>query len=184
MYYFGIIIKALYFALPAYFANMAPVIFAKVGWLKSLNYPIDDGKKIGKQELFGKGKTWRGIVSAVILAMVVSAIQSGLYHFNPFWNISLINYPRHFLLFGFLAGLGAILGDLVKSFIKRRINISSGKSWPVFDQLDFIVGFLLFTYFLATPSNYIILVVILLTIVLHPLTNIIGYLLKIKKVWW
>jgi len=32
------------------------------------------------------------------------------------------------LIIGFLFGFGALLGDLVESFFKRRIGIESGKS--------------------------------------------------------
>lgn len=179
-----IILKSFYFALPAFLANMAPVIFAKLGWLKFLSRPIDNGRKIGSEFIFGSGKTWRGIVAAVILGIIMTGIQAWLYDFDFFQNISLISYPQIFLLFGFLAGLGAILGDLIKSFLKRRIGIASGKSWPVFDQLDFIFGFLIFIYFLAQPSIVVMITIIILTLIFHPLTNITAYLLKIKKVWW
>ena len=142
------ILTVFYLVLPAYFANMAPVIFGKLGWFKSLAVPIDQGKKIGGDYIFGSGKTWRGIVSAVILGMIIAAIQAWLYHYDIFRNISLLNYPDKFIIFGASAGLGAILGDLLKSFLKRRVGIKSGKSWPVFDQVDFIFGFFIFTYWL------------------------------------
>lgn len=178
------ILVAFYLVLPAYFANMAPVIFAKLGWFKFLAAPIDRGKKIGGDYIFGTGKTWRGVVAAVILGIIVAAIQAGLYYYETFKSISLLNYSTKFIIFGVLAGLGAILGDLLKSFIKRRVGIKSGKSWPIFDQVDFIVGFFLFTYWLVYPDLKIILTVFLLTLILHPLTNLSAYFLKIKKVWW
>ena len=96
----------------------------------------------------------------------------------------MINYQSNFIIFGLLAGLGAILGDLVKSFFKRRLGIKSGQSWPIFDQLDFIAGFLFFTYYFSTPSINIIITTCLITLILHPLTNLISYWLGFKKVWW
>ncbi len=179
-----LIIKSFYLVLPAYLANMAPVVFAKLGLLKFANQPIDGSRKIKGEYIFGLGKTWRGIIAAVILGVVVTSVQTGLYQYEMFRNISLFNYEKYYLWFGILAGLGAILGDLVKSFIKRRVGIKSGKSWPIFDQLDFIVGFFIFTYFIARPSMLVIIAVMVLTLILHPLINIMAYWLKIKKVWW
>jgi CDP-2,3-bis-(O-geranylgeranyl)-sn-glycerol synthase len=176
--------QAFYLALPAYLANMAPVIFGRFGWLKFLNHPIDGGKKLNGKHLFGQSKTWRGIASAVIISSAVVFIQAYLYRFYFFYDLSVFDYSDSTIVFGILSGLGAILGDLAKSFFKRRLGIKSGKSWPIFDNLDFIVGFLLFTYWLTGPSLQIIIAMLTITLVLHPLTNIIGYLLKFKKVWW
>jgi hypothetical protein len=54
--------------------------------------------------------------------------------------LALFDYSAHPLLPGLLMGLGAGIGDAVKSFFKRRIDIEPGESWPVFDQLDFFLG--------------------------------------------
>ena len=177
------ILVAFYFALPAYLANMAPVIFGKLGMLKSLSRPIDGGRKLGKQFIFGSGKTWRGIISAVIFGVLVAWLQAWLFNFEFFNSISIIDYSN-FILFGTLAGLGAILGDLIKSFFKRRLGVASGGVLPVFDQLDFIAGFFVFTFWMTYPPFEVIVTVFVITLILHPLTNIISYLLGIKKVWW
>jgi len=179
-----LILKAFYLVLPAYLANMAPPIFGRFGWLKSLNRPVDGGIKLGRDYLFGQTKTWRGIMAAVIFGLLTTGIQAWLYDFDFFRNLSLINYGQDFIWFGILAGLGAILGDLVKSFFKRRLHLKSGDAWPIFDQLDFIAGFFLFTWYFVRPDWQIILTVCLMTLILHPLVNIIGYFLRFKKVWW
>ena len=179
-----IVITTFYLLLPAYLANMAPPGFANAGWLKFLDKPVDGGLRFGKDYLFGSSKTWRGLVAATIAGVIVAGIQSLLYSNLYFNEISLINYHRHWLIFGFCAGLGAILGDLVKSFFKRRLHIGSGGPWPVFDQLDFIVGFFVATFWLVRPDWQIMLAAALMTLVLHPLINIIAYFLKLKKVWW
>ncbi|MEI6288772.1 MAG: CDP-2,3-bis-(O-geranylgeranyl)-sn-glycerol synthase [bacterium] len=179
-----LIIQSVYLVLPAYFANMAPVIFDKLKLLKFLAHPIDGGAQWRGDFVFGKNKTWRGIVSAVIMAVMVTGLQAVLMNQEYFRAISLIDYQSLWLVFGILAGLGAILGDLLKSFFKRRFKIASGSSWLIFDQLDFIAGFFIFTYFLFLPPFRIVVTVFVLTLVLHPLTNLLAYLLKIKKVWW
>ena len=83
-----------------------------------------------------------------------------------------------------LAGFGTGLGDLVKSFFKRRIGIKPGGVWPVFDQVDYILGFLVLTYWVVFPGWEVIAIALVLTLILHPLTNLIAYVFKIKKVWW
>lgn len=170
--------------MPAYFANMAPVIFDKLGLLKSMAKPIDGGLKLGQDFLFGQNKTWRGIIAAVIMSLVVTIIQASLFGYDFFYQISIVNYDAMFLSFGVLAGLGAILGDLIKSFLKRRLHLASGQSWPIFDQLDFIIGFFIFISLIYKPSVEIILASLLITLILHPLVNLISYLLGLKKVWW
>lgn len=183
---FALIVAAFYFALPAYFANMAPVIFDKLRFLKNFNRPIDGGRKMNGHDLFGRHKTWRGLMAAVVFSLLICFIQSWLFGFEYFRLISSFDYRRWWMMtvFGVLAGLGAILGDLGKSFLKRRLGIAAGKSWPVFDQLDFIAGFFLFTFWLVWPGWPLFLMVFLLTAILHPLTNVVSYLFKIKKVWW
>ena len=179
-----LIIKAFYFVLPAYLANMAPVIFNKLKILKFFNQPIDGGRKIGSQFIFGSSKTWRGLIAGAIFSLMVVSLQAWLYGYVFFYNISIINYQNNFILFGLVGGWGALLGDLVKSFFKRRLGLPSGVSWPVFDQLDFVAGFLFFTYFIVQPPIEIIITIFFLTLVLHPLTNLISYFIGFKKVWW
>lgn len=177
-------IKALYLVLPAYFANMMPVFFAKLHWLEFLSRPIDGGKKMGGRELFGRNKTWRGLIAGIIGGVAIASLQASVYFLPTFHALSLFNYHEHWLLFGFLAGLGALTGDLIKSFFKRRIGIKAGGAWPFFDQLDFVLGFFIFTIWLVNPGWQIFLIILVMTALLHPLSNVIGYLLGIKKVWW
>ncbi len=179
-----IVLKSFYFALPAYLANMSPVIFDKFKILIFLAKPIDGGHKIGKNYIFGISKTWRGIVSAVIFGVLISGVQAWLYYFDYFKSLSIVDYPNIYIIFGILAGLGAIVGDLIKSFFKRRLGKKSSSSWPVFDQLDFIAGFFVFTSILVLPSIDIIITVFILTLILHPVTNVASYYLGFKKVWW
>lgn len=178
-----IILKAFYFCWPAYLANMMPVIFDRLGILKSLKKPIDGGKKLGENRLFGENKTWRGIVAGIIGGIIAAFIQYCLLQNDIFSNLAIIDYSG-FIVLGLLGGLGAILGDLAKSFLKRRLSIKSGRSWPIFDQIDYIAGFFLFTYWFTRPDWRIIVAAIVLSLVLHPIVNVVAYLLKIKKVWW
>ena len=80
-----------------------------------------------------------------------------------------------------MLGFGALFGDSVKSFFKRQLNIKPGKSWIPFDQVDWIIGAILFSIFYVALSLYDVIFAIIIFGVLHPIVNLIGYFLKIKK---
>ncbi|MFC1697790.1 CDP-archaeol synthase [Nanoarchaeota archaeon] len=175
------IVQCIYLFLPAAFANMAPVLFKN--WFKFLKKPIDMKKEYNNKRIFGANKTWRGLLMAVIFAIIIVAIQKQLFMDYPSWgNLSLINYEYiNIWLVGLLFGLGAIVGDLIESFFKRQINIKEGKSWIPFDQMDWIVGALIFTIFLGFYTPAILLVILIAFPLLHVLFSYIGYKLKLKK---
>ena len=166
------ILKCLYFFLPAYFANMAPVLFR---WIP-FNQPINE-----KQ--FGKNKTWRGLIVAVLIGGLVFYLQKIAYA-QGFTQWALIDYNGFSVLFGFLLGLGAILGDVMKSYYKRKANIAPGESWKVWDQLDFVIGGIIFSFFIYVPPVSVVLVLVILSPLLHILINHLAYWLKIRKKKW
>ena len=83
-----------------------------------------------------------------------------------------------------------MLGDMLGSFVKRRMGLKSGAPLPLVDQLDFVAGawLLLFlfvhTWFIEHFSLDIIITVIIITPILHLLTNYMGYRMGRKKVPW
>jgi CDP-2,3-bis-(O-geranylgeranyl)-sn-glycerol synthase len=176
-----LILKSIYVMMPAYFANMAPVIVKK--WFKRLAIPIDFNKKINKKPIFGKNKTFRGLIFAIIFAIIIAFIQKLLFNINAFQAISINDYSN-WILFGFLMGFGAIFGDLVESFVKRRLNFESGKPFIPFDQIDFILGALLFASFIVDFDLIMIIIILLVSIILHILVNHFAYYTKIRNEKW
>jgi CDP-2,3-bis-(O-geranylgeranyl)-sn-glycerol synthase len=87
------------------------------------------------------------------------------------------------LWLGFLMGLGEGFGDVIKSFIKRRLNIGSGKPFIPFDQMSFL-GALLLSLIFYVPSGGHILAIIVISPLLPVIANIVAYNLGWKKVWW
>ena len=83
-----------------------------------------------------------------------------------------------------------MLGDLIGSFAKRRVGLKRGAPLPLVDQLDFVAGawLLLFLFarewFVNVFSWHIILAVVLITLLLHPLTNYLGFKIGRKQVPW
>ena len=163
--------------LPAVFANMAPVLFNRVNFL---NYSIDSVFNTKRKVLFGKNKTFRGFFFGILSSISIMYIQTLL---NPYFNIPLlISYDKtNILALGILLGFGALCGDLIESYFKRRRGTESGKSWVPFDQIDWILGALFFSSILVKFHLEDIIIVIIFFDMLHPITNLAGYFLGLKK---
>ncbi len=172
------LIEAIYYMLPAYISNMAPLFAKNIPWGE---IPINE-------RLFGNHKTVRGLVSGAVAGIIIVMLQSSLFQFNLFKTISVFSYEQlslpFLLLFGLAFGAGALGGDLIKSFFKRKIGIRPGKPWIPFDQLDFVIGALIAVSPWSLPSSSHIIVILLITPLLHFLANITAYALGMKKVWW
>lgn len=167
------ILSSLYFFLPAYFANMAPVWFK---WIPFLDKPVHP-------RLFGAHKTWRGIVVAALVGTVIFWLQQYLYRVG-FRQWALIDYGDFSIWLGFCLGLGAILGDLVKSYYKRKDKIAPGKPWIPFDQLDFVVGGIIGSFFIYVPAVEVVVVLLVVSPFLHITATRIAYWLGIRKEKW
>jgi CDP-2,3-bis-(O-geranylgeranyl)-sn-glycerol synthase len=162
----NLIINAIIFILPAYCANATPVI-AGGGLPIDLNRKFIDGKPI-----FGKNKTFRGFFVGLFVGTCVGLGESAIF-----------KYP---LTFGLLLSLGALFGDLAGAFLKRRLGIAPGNLLPVVDQVDFVVGALIFSLLLS-PSLLtweLALTVLLITPPIHLLTNFAAYKLGLKRNPW
>ncbi|MCD6503434.1 MAG: CDP-2,3-bis-(O-geranylgeranyl)-sn-glycerol synthase [Euryarchaeota archaeon] len=177
------IIITLWIMLPPYVANGSAVL---VGG----GVPMDFRKKfIDGRRILGDGKTWRGFFGASLIAGIVLLIQSLIERLIGFHGPYFTD-PLHAFFMGISFGLFALLGDLVESFLKRRLGIERGKSVPLADQLDFVISFIFFAYVFyrswaltwLTPLRVII--AYLITPPLHIMTNIIAYLAGKKEVPW
>lgn len=170
------VLEAVFFILPAYLANMAPVMVRKTG--------MPMGGVISKKWL-GAHKTWVGLGVGVIVGILTIYLQRYLVGFEFFEKIAMIDYGTgKAVLFGALMGFGALIGDLWESFIKRRLKIAAGKPFVPWDQIDFLIGALVFTVGLYFPGWGRVGVLLIITPLLHFLTNLVGYGLGFKKVWW
>ena len=177
------ILQALFLMLPAYFANMAP-IFAR-NKLTFFDVPVDFNKKLFGQPIFGENKTIRGFLAGTVASIVIVIIQKLLFQFSFIKSISLINYDQqNFFILGFLFGFGALFGDLVKSFLKRRFRIAPSKSVKIIDQLDYVVGSLFFVSIIYIPPISIIILALVMSIVLTIIINHLAYYAKLRNERW
>lgn len=97
-------------------ANGAPILIARI-FGQFLRQPIDAGHRFLGQPLLGDHKTWRGLVAAMLTGTALA----------PMLGLSPIT--------GLLIGLLSMMGDLVSSFVKRRLHVSPGHRAPLLDQL-------------------------------------------------
>jgi len=148
--------------------------------------PIDLGREYSDgRRLLGDGKTYRGLLIGVLAGIAVGFFQIWLLRTYS-WDVL---PPQTFLSVIALA-VGALLGDMTKSFFKRRLGKDRGEQWPVADQYDLVAGaFLLLliidpSWLFTTITLPILIVILILTPVLHRMVNIIGYLCHIKDVPW
>lgn len=164
----------LVFLIPIYIANSAPVVLGG-GTPIDFGTVLHDGRRV-----LGQGKTIRGFIGGVLAGTVAGGIIAAVYQLPYFAG------PSEQFLAGFLLSLGTMAGDSFGSFAKRRMNIGSGKPfWP--DTVLFLVVALLLVYPFAAPELYQpfnIIFFLLLTVVLHPLTNALANRMGLKKVPW
>lgn len=159
-----LIVEALKFIFPAYCANATPVI-AGGGTRMDFGKHFFDGKRI-----FGANKTYRGFFFGLAVGVTVGLVE-----------VMFFDYPP---LFSVLSPLGALLGDLTAAFLKRRLGIAPGGLLPIADQVDFVVGALVFSLPLAIIYWELAVAVLVITPPIHLLTNFVAYKLKLKKNPW
>ncbi len=175
------ILQALYFFLPAYAADVAPVLACRL--LPSLGAPIDGGRTLGGIRIFGDHKTWRGLLAGVIAGLLVFQVQILADRAGALRPLALIDYADASPLMGALLGLGAGVGDAVKSFFKRRIGIAPGVSWIGFDQLDFMAGAYLFVSVVFVPPLVATLASLPFVFVGTIATTATAYWCGLKEAW-
>jgi CDP-2,3-bis-(O-geranylgeranyl)-sn-glycerol synthase len=173
---FDAIISALWLMLPAYLANPTAVVFGG-------GTPLDLGRNfIDGKRLLGDGKTFRGLAGGILCGMILGVIQMKLPLSEQLGQFTLLAI--------FSLSCGALLGDVAKSFIKRRLGFRRGAKLPLADQLDFVIGAWILTYLLQPAwftEHFTItkmVIILIVTPLLHRITNIIGYYAKLKKEPW
>jgi len=90
------------------------------------------------------------------------------------------------VLFGQLCiwpGIGMVAGTFLNSFVKRRLSIKPGGSFPVIDQLDFFLGGVAGLAVCGIYLNHFIIMAGF-SIALHISAEVFAYLTGMKDTWW
>jgi hypothetical protein len=99
-------------------ANGAPILLRRMLYERGA-WPVDGGRLLAwdRQRWLGRSKTWRGLAAAILTTGLAAALL-GL----P-WAT------------GFRVGVWAMAGDLLSSFIKRRLKLAPGSMALGLDQI-------------------------------------------------
>lgn len=164
-------------------ANMAPIAAADVRLLPALAKPLDGGKNWRGKRIFGDHKTIRGVLVGIVAGGIVGYVQYLVSAIPAFEAISIAPHDNAMVAvtIGLVSGAGALGGDAIKSFFKRRLNIAAGKSWALFDQIDFIIGATLTAGWFADLTATHILIALLIIGLGSYITSIIGVRLHVKE---
>jgi len=166
------VIYALLFVLPAWFANATPVVLGG-------GAPLDFGRNWRDgHRIFGKGKTIRGLAAGLLAGTAIGWLE-GYVFLNYYSTLVFIGSGASL---GFVLAAGAMFGDLLGSFAKRRLGMESGAEWKGIDPTGFIVFALLFAYLYAPFPLVWAAILIILSPLAHVATNRFGYWLKLKDV--
>ena len=151
--------------------------------LARLAIPVDFGARWRGKEIFGRNKTWRGLLIGTITGIIVAGAQAALFFKIDFFKTNtLVDYGRiNFVLLGALMGAGALTGDLVKSFVKRRLDKPSGEPWFPWDQLDWIAGAMILSSIVFIPPLKVAVVTALLYVGVHLCSDRVVCRMGIKK---
>lgn len=176
-----IVVVAFWLMLPAYVPNNAAV-------LTGGGPPIDGGRTWNDKRVLGDGKTWRGTAGGILAGVGLGLLLNFLA--ESVSSALAFTVPEFPLAALFALAAGAMLGDILASFLKRRTGRERGAAFPGIDQLDFVVVSLVLTALVATDwfiqwfTLPVILAVLILTPVLHVGTNIIAFKLGLKDEPW
>jgi CDP-2,3-bis-(O-geranylgeranyl)-sn-glycerol synthase len=178
------VLFALWFFIPAGIANMVPVPIAKLPVLKRFDTPMDFGATWHGERVFGAHKTWRGLIAGIIAAtLTVLAQQWAVRELGWFdGSAAEIDYlDMSAVVLGLTMAIGALGGDAIKSFFKRRNNIKPGQVWLPYDLIDHIIGAALVTLPFVVFSLWVYPVIVVIWLFANVAISYFGYLIHIKE---
>lgn len=158
--------------LPAILGGVLNMVFVKLPILKSWQIPMDGGKtlKDGKR-IFGDNKTWKGFFGMIALTALSALI---------FWH----NAFQYSFFCGACLGFAYVLFELPNSFIKRRLNIQSGKNGGTvqtfFDQADSVIGCVLFLPLIYPVTLQEAIGILVIGTATHYIFNILLFFAKLR----
>jgi CDP-2,3-bis-(O-geranylgeranyl)-sn-glycerol synthase len=126
----------------------------------------------------GAHKTAVGATAGVLMALLIAFIQSRIG-----WNGAVVDYSR-WPVIGLALGVGAVGGDLLKSFLKRRRRIPPGARWIPADQLDFVIGAIALIAPFAHLTWSDVVAVLLVSFVADIAVNQVAFRLQIRETPW
>lgn len=181
--------QAVYLFAPLLVSAALAGLVLRNDWLKALHRPIDGGRSWRGRRVLGAGKTWRGAAISALGCSAFVALQRALQEHVP-QAVQVADYASLPLwAFGLSMGIGAILGELPNSFVKRRLGIPSGGTtsgalaalFYVWDQVDTLLGAWPLLCLWLRPSLPLVAMSFVVTLGVHPLLGWIGYRIGARR---
>ena len=187
---FASALAVLWVLLPAYIANALATL------PRGRGPPMDFGRTLARdgRRILGPSKSWSGFLAGSLAAMPFGLLEAWLILLAP-PNLQLV--PRFASTVAgaipvvALLTFGAMTGDALGSFVKRRLGWPSGGRALLLDQLPFVLvpvglGCLLDPgLFLSVFASWEgVLWLLVYTLGLHAAFNWVGYYAGLKKVPW
>jgi CDP-2,3-bis-(O-geranylgeranyl)-sn-glycerol synthase len=183
------VIQVLYLFAPLLLSAALSGAVMRFNWWSGLYRPLDCGRSFRAKRVFGDSKTWRGVIVALVGCSIGTALQKYAL-LDAARAIALVDYARvDVLAFASAMGLGAMLGELPNSFTKRQLGIAPGKTtrgvWGVvfyvWDQVDLLsLSIPLLTPWVAWTWQ-LVATSVLVALLVHPLTSLIGYMVGARR---
>lgn len=182
--------QVLYLFAPLLVSAALSAVVHRCDLFPRLAKPIDGGAMLGGRRVFGDGKTWRGIVIAVIGSIATVLLQKHVVGAQA-GSLAVVDYAHASApLLGLAIGMGAMLGELPNSFVKRRLDIRSGETarsplrrlvfWT-WDQIDLLTTSWPLLALWMRPTLLLVVTSFALTLAIHPLVAGLGYLLGARR---
>jgi len=182
-------LAVLWLILPSYIANAFATLPRGRGPPMDLGRNWRDGRRI-----LGPSKTWSGFWFAGFAAMPFCLLEAWLILLAP-PNLKLVPTlaptVEAAIPLAAILTFGAMAGDALGSFVKRRLGRESGQRTLLLDQLPFVLvpialGFAFYpALFVSVFVRWeAVLWLLVYTLGLHAAFNYVGYWVGLKKVPW
>lgn len=186
----SLLAQALYLFAPLLFSAALSAVVHRYDLWPRLARPIDGGAELWGQRVFGDGKTWRGVVIAVVGSITTVLAQKYVIG-DRAGALAVVDYAHASAIsLGAALGAGAMLGELPNSFVKRRLGIRRGGTathrglralfW-VWDQIDLLSTCWPLLMIWVEPTAGLVATSFFLALALHPLIALVGYALGARR---
>ncbi len=158
------------------------LVFDLWPWLRR---PLDGGAIWRGQRVFGDNKTWRGVASAWVGCVATVALQKYVIA-DGAGDRAVIDYGSvSAFALGTAFAVGAVVGELPNSFVKRQIGIApggrpTGPLIPIFytwDQIDALFAVWPLLLFWVRPSAALLVASFVVVFVVHQMVSLVGFLI-------
>lgn len=182
-------VQALYLFCPLLVASALSGVVLRFDLLPRLKRPIDGGLTLRGHRVFGGGKTWRGVLVAIVGCTATVAIQKYALP-ERLERLAIVDYDAvNEFAFGTAMGAGAMLGELPNSFLKRQLGVAPGATargpaavmFYVWDQVDLLTTAWPALSFWVHPRPLVVLMSFVVALALHPLVSVVGYLIGARR---